>query len=109
MASPPRPLLTLERSAVDAAAVRNVRAMSISPPARGKLQSCFLLFRHLARCDDFSAAGLVSARPPRMSRQFSVFSPLFQVHAPLFFECGVPIYGNSFSISVWGLRPVSGH
>jgi hypothetical protein len=26
-----------------------------------------------------------------------------------FFECGVPMYGNSFRMSVWGLRPVGGH
>ncbi len=26
-----------------------------------------------------------------------------------YFECGVPKYGNSFSTSVWGLRPVGGH
>lgn len=25
-----------------------------------------------------------------------------------FFPCGVPMYGNSFRISVWGLRPVGG-
>ena len=26
-----------------------------------------------------------------------------------FFGCGVPMYGNSFRVSVWGLRPVGGH
>src|SRR5262245_22031914 len=26
-----------------------------------------------------------------------------------FFECGVPMYGNSFRMSVWGFRPVGGH
>src|SRR5262245_9385962 len=25
------------------------------------------------------------------------------------FQCGVPMYGNSFRMSVWGLRPVGGH
>ena len=34
---------------------------------------------------------------------------LYRFHAPLFFECGVPMYGNSFRMSVWGLRPVGGH
>src|SRR5262245_22841165 len=26
-----------------------------------------------------------------------------------YFECGVPRYGNSLRVSVWGLRPVGGH
>jgi hypothetical protein len=29
-------------------------------------------------------------------------------HPPLF-ACGVPRYGNSLRVSVWGLRPVGGH
>ena len=38
-------------------------------------------------------------------------TPQNRTHHPTanFFECGVPMYGNSFRMSVWGLRPVGGH
>jgi hypothetical protein len=26
-----------------------------------------------------------------------------------YLECGVPMYGNSVRMSVWGFRPVGGH
>jgi hypothetical protein len=37
--------------------------------------------------------------------------PRNRTHHPAadFFECSVPMYGNSFRMSVWGLRPVGGH
>ena len=34
---------------------------------------------------------------------------LYRFHPPLLFECGVPMYGNSVRMSVWGFRPVGGH
>jgi hypothetical protein len=47
------------------------------------------------------------------SGPWSYFGAVFRACAGFilryFFECGVPMYGNSFRMSVWGLRPVGGH
>ena len=50
-------------------------------------------FNRVSFCFGTSRGAMISVQPvwsvrdpPRMSRQFSVFSPLFQVHAPLFFR-----------------------
>ena len=61
--------------------------------------------------DPMSNLGVLHAPSSSHCRTPCTAATASQFHRcpPLLFECGVPMYGNSFRMSVWGLRPVGGH